>query len=102
MRQDYHRERPAVFPLVGAFIICWSTGATAQSEETMPLTRLSEPIVFDGSVDDPAWDIVPALPLTVYQPTPAASRPSVPRSGSPTTMTTSTSLGGCTTQHQAV
>jgi hypothetical protein len=35
----------------------------------MPLTRLSEPIVFDGNVDEPAWDAVPSLPLTVYQPT---------------------------------
>jgi hypothetical protein len=35
----------------------------------MPLTRLSEPIVLDGNVDDPAWERVPPLELTTYSPT---------------------------------
>ena len=40
-----------------------------KSQEPMRLVRLTEPIVFDGNVDEAAWDAVPTLPLTVYQPT---------------------------------
>lgn len=35
----------------------------------MPLTRLSGPIVLDGVIDEPAWQQVPPLPMTVYTPT---------------------------------
>jgi hypothetical protein len=34
-----------------------------------PLPRLSGPVRVDGSSDDPAWQEVPPLPLTVYLPT---------------------------------
>jgi hypothetical protein len=69
MKHVNYGERAATFPIVGFLILCSSTGLAAQSDEPMPLTRLSEPIVFDGNVDEPAWDAVPSLPLTVYQPT---------------------------------
>jgi hypothetical protein len=34
-----------------------------------PLPRLTEPILFDGVVNDPAWDAVETLPLIQFQPT---------------------------------
>ncbi len=38
-------------------------------EAPSPLPRLTEPIRFDGVVDDAAWARVPVLPLRQYQPT---------------------------------
>ena len=41
----------------------------AYAQDPMPLTRLSGPVVLDGLSDEPAWELVPTLPLVVYQPT---------------------------------
>jgi hypothetical protein len=40
----------------------------AAQEGPLELTRLSGPITMDGRLDDPAWQAVPALPLTMYLP----------------------------------
>ena len=42
---------------------------TSRPSDPMPLTRLSGPIVLDGIIDEPAWQQVPPLPMTVYTPT---------------------------------
>ncbi len=34
----------------------------------MPLTRLPGPVIIDGMPDEPAWQQIPALPLTMYAP----------------------------------
>jgi hypothetical protein len=58
----------------------WSTGsfllatallasaANAQSSQPLELSRLTAPIALDGMPDEPAWQQVPALPLTTYAP----------------------------------
>jgi hypothetical protein len=38
------------------------------AQDTLRLHRLTGPIAFDGQVDEPAWENVPVLPLTVYTP----------------------------------
>jgi len=58
-----------VYPLFSIAVLIFASSLSAQTDQPMPLTRLPEPIVFDGNVDDSAWEAVPALPLTVYQPT---------------------------------
>jgi hypothetical protein len=40
----------------------------ASAQDTLRLTRVSEPIVVDGHVDEPVWERVPVLPLTVITP----------------------------------
>ena len=42
--------------------------AAAQQAAPLELTRLTAPIALDGMPDDPAWQQVPALPLTTYAP----------------------------------
>ena len=39
------------------------------ANEPMRLHRFSQPIAFDGRVDEPAWEAVPPLPLTMFSPT---------------------------------
>src|SRR5690606_40149225 len=34
----------------------------------LAITRITTPIVIDGVMDDPAWENVPTLPLTMYAP----------------------------------
>lgn len=43
------------------------SGARAQ-EGPLELTRLSGPITMDGRPDEPAWEQVPVLPMTMYLP----------------------------------
>ena len=43
--------------------------AQTNGETVMPLVRLSGPIELDGMSDDPAWQAVEPLPMTVFQPT---------------------------------
>jgi len=69
MSTQFPRKRHRVFPLVGILIAIFAHTLGAQGQEPMRLVRLTEPIVFDGNVDEAAWDAVPTLPLTVYQPT---------------------------------
>ena len=53
--------------LVTAFVTAGAVTARAQ-EAPLPLARLSGPIVLDGTPDEPAWERVPSLPLTMYSP----------------------------------
>ena len=39
----------------------------AQNNEPMPIARI-EGIHFDGKVDEPAWDLIPPLPMVQYEP----------------------------------
>jgi hypothetical protein len=56
-----------------ATIVC-VTGALTTSpalvaqEMPLELTRLSAPVTVDGRLDDPGWQQVPTLPLTMYTP----------------------------------
>ncbi len=54
----------AVLPLV---LLAVPAGL-AWGEEPLRLTRLSGPVVVDGRVDEPAWESIPVLPLTVLTP----------------------------------
>jgi hypothetical protein len=54
--------------LLSLLIAAASVGAASAQEAPMPLSRLSGPITVDGMPDEPAWQQVPALPLTMYAP----------------------------------
>ena len=53
---------------ISMLIAAASVGAVAAQEAPMPLSRLSGAIAVDGMPDEPAWQQVPALPLTMYAP----------------------------------
>ncbi len=59
--------------LFAAFILMVPGSAEAQSpsstSEPLEIPRLSGPIQVDGVIDEPAWEAVPALPLTMFSPT---------------------------------
>ncbi|HJR59969.1 MAG TPA: DUF5916 domain-containing protein [Vicinamibacterales bacterium] len=42
--------------------------AVTAQERPLELTRLTGPITMDGRLDEPAWQAIPALPLTMYTP----------------------------------
>jgi len=52
----------------GLMALAVMTGGAA-AQEAMEIERLSGPIVFDGRVDEAAWEAVEPLPLTMYYPT---------------------------------
>ncbi len=43
-------------------------GREANNESPLILRRLAGPVILDGVSDEPAWDAVPPLPLTMYVP----------------------------------
>lgn len=43
--------------------------AEALSQSAPPLPRINGPITIDGVVNEPAWDAIDPLPMTMYQPT---------------------------------
>ena len=45
------------------------SAATAQSQQPLQLPRLNEPVVLDGLSDEPAWEGIPSLPMTMFEPT---------------------------------
>ena len=49
--------------------LCLAVPAAAQGSGVMELTRLAGAIRFDGMPDEPAWQAVTPLPLTMYRPT---------------------------------
>ncbi len=50
-------------------MLCLLLGATAaQAQDPLVLPRLTGPIHLDGRSDEPAWEAVPPLSLTVYEP----------------------------------
>ena len=55
--------------VVGMVVACVNSTDSLSAQEPMPLTRLPGPIVFDGRVDEAAWDEIPVLPMTVFTPT---------------------------------
>ena len=50
------------------FALLFSSNSTADSDSTYTLQRITSPIVLDGFSDEPAWDNISPLPLTMYQP----------------------------------
>ena len=58
-------RRPCRWLLLVTLLV--PSGARAQ-EGPLELTRLSGPITMDGRPDEPAWQQVPALPMTMYLP----------------------------------
>jgi hypothetical protein len=53
--------------LVFVFVI--NQTAYAQTEDPVHIIRINQPITLDGSSDEPAWQNVDPLPMTMYQPT---------------------------------
>ena len=55
--------------------ICWLSGillfcvSSVSAQDSIEIPRLEEPIVLDGRTDDPAWEAIDPLPMTMYQPT---------------------------------
>ena len=45
-------------------LFTWPTIVIAQ----VPLTKINQPIVLDGVVDEPIWDSVESLPIVQYEP----------------------------------
>ncbi|MEZ4589063.1 MAG: hypothetical protein R2909_22040, partial [Gemmatimonadales bacterium] len=43
--------------------------AAASAQAPLPLARLDGPVVLDGRPDEPAWQRIDPLPLTLYLPT---------------------------------
>ncbi|MEO5894276.1 MAG: carbohydrate binding family 9 domain-containing protein [Vicinamibacterales bacterium] len=60
-------DRLQALALVTLLVTAPASSAAAQ-EAPLELTRLSGPIVLDGKLDEPAWEQVPSLPLTMYTP----------------------------------
>src|SRR5687767_1683609 len=52
--------------ILATFILAPDAGA--QPQPPVELTRLDAPITLDGMPDEPAWQRIPALPLTTYAP----------------------------------
>ena len=50
---------------MAALVILVVPAASASAQDTLRLTRVSGSIVVDGRVDEPVWDRVPVLPLTI-------------------------------------
>ena len=57
--------------IVGLVALLAPGAAAAQTnaESVLPLARLAGPLELDGMVDEPAWDAVEPVPMTVFQPT---------------------------------
>jgi hypothetical protein len=53
--------------LAAFLLLAAATTAAAQAPPTR-LTRVSTPITVDGRLDDPAWQTIAPLPLTMYKP----------------------------------
>jgi hypothetical protein len=59
------RARPLAFLLT-----LWAATASAQpGDEPLRLVRTSAPIRLDGVLDEPFWDSIPPVPLTMFTPT---------------------------------
>jgi hypothetical protein len=60
------RTRPRI---VSLFLVTLFVPVAAGAQEgPLELTRLSGPLTLDGRLDEPAWQQVPALPMTMYLP----------------------------------
>jgi hypothetical protein len=58
--------------LPALLLLCWcgtEPAAAQAAAEPLRLSRLTTPIEFDGRVDEPAWNAVAPLPLTMFTPT---------------------------------
>ena len=55
--------------LIGLGPIICSNQQILLAQEIMSLPRLTETIQIDGRIDEPAWQTIDPLPLTMYQPT---------------------------------
>ncbi len=53
---------------VTAFVPAPARAGQGPAGDPIELTRLPAPITVDGRLDDPAWQQVPTLPLTMYAP----------------------------------
>lgn len=51
-----------------AVYLCLLSPIEAISGDTLPIARLSKPILLDGIIDDSAWEKIIPLPLTMYSP----------------------------------
>ncbi len=54
--------------ILTCLLLLFDSYAQIRSETPVSIQRLDGPIEMDGFVDEPAWDAVEPLPLTVYQP----------------------------------
>jgi hypothetical protein len=66
IRATIMRPTPCLLSMLLVTLLLPREG-TAQGDP-IELTRLSSPVTVDGRLDDPEWQQVPALPLTMYLP----------------------------------
>ena len=59
---------PPIHALTIAALCAAGVTAASAQETPLELTRLTGPIVVDGRLDDEAWQQLPTLPLTMYNP----------------------------------
>ncbi len=54
--------------IFATFFLLISESAQAQSSTPYVIPELNEPIIFDGKVDDPAWEAIEPLPMVTHWP----------------------------------
>ena len=54
--------------IAAAVYLCLLSPKEAISGDTLPIERLSDPILLDGIINDSAWERITPLPLTMYTP----------------------------------
>jgi hypothetical protein len=56
------------FLAIGTTIFVQTTFAQGAPDAPLTITRLKGPVIIDGVPDEPAWQDIPTLPLTMYTP----------------------------------
>ncbi|HAH49926.1 MAG TPA: hypothetical protein DCL80_01085, partial [Balneola sp.] len=47
------------------FVVCAQSGL---AQESIRLVKIESPIILDGKIDEPAWDIIPEFTPVQYEP----------------------------------
>ena len=55
--------------IISLFLIILANQQILSGQEIMTLPHLKEKIIIDGRIDEPAWQEIAPLPLTMYEPT---------------------------------
>jgi hypothetical protein len=62
-------KRWVVRTLCAAALFASAAPAGVEGQEPVALPRLTGAVTLDGRSDEPAWELIPALPMTTYEPT---------------------------------
>ena len=53
---------------IAALVLSRSVQLDAQTRSPLELQRLTAPVTIDGVPNEPAWQAIPPLPMTMYAP----------------------------------